>query len=127
MLFIDRLAEEQIEAAIRRGELDDLPGQGRRLELEDDLLVPEALRVAYRLLKNAGCLPPEFALRNQVCELEGLLQQAETDGESQAISGRLGLLKARLAVMGREFDLALQESTYRRKLLHRLAGATSDG
>ena len=121
MLYIDRLAEEQIEAAIRRGDLDDLPGQGQRLELEDDRVIPEALRVAYRALKNAGCLPPEFGLRNEINELEGLLHQAEADAESRAIRRRLCLLKTRLALRGRELNLSSQEGAYRQKLLDRLA------
>jgi hypothetical protein len=53
------LAERRIEEAIARGELDDLPGAGRPLELDDDRLVPEELRLAYRILKNAGYVPPE--------------------------------------------------------------------
>ncbi len=121
MLYIDRLAEEQIEAAIRRGDLDDLPGQGQRLELEDDRIIPEDLRVAYRVLKTAGCLPPEFGLRNEITELEGLLHRAETDAESQAVRRRLSLLKARLALQGRELNLSSQEGAYRQKLLERLA------
>jgi len=49
------LAERRIEEAIARGEFDDLPGAGRPLELDDlDPLVPEELRLACRILKNAG-------------------------------------------------------------------------
>ena len=121
MLYIDRLAEEQIEAAIRRGELDDLPGEGQRLQLEDERVIPENLRVAYRVLKNAGCLPPEFGLRSEIRELEGLLHQAEVDAESQALRRRLCLLKTRLALQGRELHLSTQEGAYRQKLLDRLA------
>jgi len=49
------LAERKIEEAIERGEFDDLPGAGRPLDLDDlDPLLPEELRMAYRILKNAG-------------------------------------------------------------------------
>jgi hypothetical protein len=49
------LAERKIEEAIARGEFDDLPGAGRPLELDDiDPLIPEELRLVYRILKNAG-------------------------------------------------------------------------
>jgi hypothetical protein len=49
------LAERKIEEAIARGEFDDLPGAGRALDLDDvDPLLPEELRMAFRLLKNAG-------------------------------------------------------------------------
>jgi len=52
------LAERRIEEAIARGEFDDLPGAGRPLELDDvDPLLPEELRLAYRILRNAGFSP----------------------------------------------------------------------
>jgi hypothetical protein len=57
--MLDFLAEKAIQDAIARGELDALPGAGRPLELDDDALIPEELRLAYRILKNAGCVPAE--------------------------------------------------------------------
>lgn len=123
MLLLDSLAEEKISSAIRRGELDDLPGRGQPLPAEDLSGVPEALRVAYRLLKNAGCLPPELALRNQIREVEGLLSRVESADEVARLQRRLCLLKARLALRGREFDLLAREGEYREKLLRRLARA----
>lgn len=120
MLLIDRLAEEQIRAAIDRGELDHLPGQGKPLTLEDDSAVPAELRVAYRFLRNAGCLPPELQLRGEIRQLEGLLQRIEADAEEQQVRRRLCLLKTRLALRGHEVDLLAQEGAYREKLLRRL-------
>ena len=58
--MLDFLAERRIAEAQSRGELDNLPGAGRPLELDDDALVPEDLRLAYRILKNAGFVPPEI-------------------------------------------------------------------
>jgi hypothetical protein len=57
--MLDFIAEQRIAEAIANGELDDLPGAGKALELDDDALVPEELRVAHRILKNAGIAPPE--------------------------------------------------------------------
>ena len=54
MLLLELLAEKKIAEAAERGDLDDLPGAGRPLDLEDDALVPEELRMANRILKNAG-------------------------------------------------------------------------
>ncbi len=59
MLAFELIAEKRIAEAIERGELDDLPGEGRTLVLDDDRLVPEELRMAYRILKNAGYVPQE--------------------------------------------------------------------
>ena len=120
MLLLDRLAEEQIAAAERRGEFEDLEGNGRPLALEDESLVPEPLRVAHRLLNNAGCLPPELMLRRQISELESLLHNAVTCDERGSIRNRLELLRARLSAGGRETNLLLQDGLYREKLLTRL-------
>ena len=43
MYLIDKLAEEKITEAIGRGELDNLPGAGKPLHLDDDSLVPEVM------------------------------------------------------------------------------------
>ena len=120
MLLLDRLAEEQIKAALNRGDLDDLPGVGRPLKLEDDSAVPEELRAAYRLLKNAGCMPAEFTMRNEILQLEGLLMQVETDTESESLRRRLSLLKTHLAISGHQLNLLAEEGAYREKLLSRL-------
>ncbi len=127
MLLIDSLAEEQIQSAIRRGDFDDLPGQGKPLKLDDDMGIPDELRVAYRILRNAGCLPPELTLRHEIHELEGLLSQVEMELEQQALRRRLCLLKARLAMHGREINLLAQEGAYHDKLMRRMAGAIPVG
>jgi len=57
--MLEFIAEQKIAEAIARGELDALPGAGRPLELDDDALIPEELRAANRILKNAGLTPPE--------------------------------------------------------------------
>jgi hypothetical protein len=46
MNLLDQIAEARIQAAIDQGELRDLPGQGKPLQLDDDSAIPEELRVA---------------------------------------------------------------------------------
>jgi hypothetical protein len=121
MLLVDSLAEEHILAAIRRGEFDDLPGQGQPLILEGDSAVPDELRVGYRILKNAGCLPPEVALKKEIREVEGLLNQVITGTEQQTIRRRLCLLNARLAMQGYDGNLLVREQAYREKLVDKMA------
>ena len=82
MLLLDALAENRISAAINDGAFDDLAGTGSPLHLDDDSAVPETLRVAYRILKNAGYLPPEQMLRREISQLETLLLQAKEFGWS---------------------------------------------
>ncbi len=120
MFLIQKLAEEKIAAAIERGEFEDLPGQGKPLELDDNRNVPEELRAAYRLLKNSGYLPPEMALQKEIREVEGLLLQVDADKEEKSLMKRLNLLRCRLAGEGGGKDLFVEEAQYRQKLLEKL-------
>ena len=101
MTLLDRLVDQRIEAAIAAGELDDLPGAGKPLSLDDDTLVPEELRVAHRILKNAGFLPPEVEARREIASVTSLLRHATDDESRRHALARLALLEARLEAQGR--------------------------
>ncbi len=83
-----RLAESKIRTAIARGEFDNLPGQGEPLELEDLSRVPAELRMGFKLLRNAGCLPPELEARKEAARL-GTLVAATGDANERARLSRL--------------------------------------
>jgi hypothetical protein len=119
MNLLDQIAETRIQEAIERGELRDLPGEGRPLQLDDDSAIPEELRAAYRILKNAGFLPPELQLRKEVREAEQLLHQLP-EGERSRARVRLELLQLRLAANRRQPINLLLEDHYRQRLLERL-------
>jgi len=53
MHVLEWIAERRIEEAVARGELQGLPGEGRPLDLYEDPLVPEDMKMARRILKNA--------------------------------------------------------------------------
>ena len=55
---LQTIAEERIREAQEQGVFDNLPGQGAPLKESDDSNIPEELRMAYHILKNAGCVPP---------------------------------------------------------------------
>jgi len=100
--LFQRLAEQRILEAQRKGEFDDLPGKGKPLELEDLSWVPDELRIGYIVLKNAHVLPPEAELLKDIHILEHLLKHVEDEGERKALAKsihwkviRLDLLKRR--------------------------------
>lgn len=74
MWLLDQWAERHICDAQNKGEFENLPGSGEPLILDDDSHIPPELRAGYRLLKNAGCLPPELQQRNEAVELADLLK-----------------------------------------------------
>ena len=75
-----KIVEERIRAAQLKGQFDDLDGRGK--PLPPDVIgdtVPEDLRLSYRILKNADCVPAEVELQREIRRTEDLLAgMAET-------------------------------------------------
>ena len=76
-----KIADRKITEAMMNGEFDNLSGKGKCLKLEDETWVPEDLRMTYRLLRNAGYVPPEIELRNEIINLKNLLDTLDDDKE----------------------------------------------
>ncbi len=72
------LAEKAIRESQERGEFDGLSGQGRPLPETDDPYMPKTLRMAYKVLKNAGYIPKEVEDQREIRSLIECLEQ-ETD------------------------------------------------
>lgn len=81
-----RIAEAKIRAAIEAGELDQLPGKGRALVLEDDRGVPADLRMAFRVLRRANVLPEELEIRRELVSLEALILACEDEREARRLA-----------------------------------------
>lgn len=119
MWLIDQLAEQHIRAAQEKGELSNLPGEGAPLELEDDSQVPEELRSGYRLLKNAGFLPPELEMRREALEISDLLRNLDPEDQRyREQSKRLLVLELQLRQAG--MSTAFLQGTYGEVIRERL-------
>jgi len=116
------IAERRILEAMERGEFDNLPGKGKPIVQEDLSAVPEELRMAYKVLKNAGCVPPEIELTNEVASLRRMILGME---ESEEKTGKLRELNFKLMKleMTRKRPLCLDLlPEYQEKLLDKLKG-----
>ena len=119
MWLIDQLVEQQIRAAQEKGELNNLPGEGAPLQLEDESGVPPELRTAYRLLKNSGFLPPELEMRREAVQLNDLLQLLDPDDhQASEFKKRLTLLEMKLQQAGMSTDFLRGE--YGGAIRHRM-------
>ncbi|MFO7277270.1 MAG: DUF1992 domain-containing protein [Pseudomonadota bacterium] len=123
---VTALAERRIREAMERGEFDNLPGAGQPLDLDDDSHVPEELRAAYRLLKNAGMVPPELELRRELANAEQLLALASTPEERSVAYRRWRVLEARLALTAGHRRSMQLEQQYFSRVLEKLSGARED-
>jgi hypothetical protein len=116
------IAEEKIREAMTRGEFDNLPGAGKPLALEDDSMVPGELRIAYKILKNAGCLPPELEMRKEIVTLKSLLSTIEEEDEKRRKLKELDGKLLRLNLM-RKRPLHLEDfPEYRDRVIEKLTG-----
>ena len=129
MNLIDHLVEQKISEAIARGELSGLPGEGAPLQLDDDVLIPEQLRMAYRILRNAGFVPPEVAALREIGDLRERIEELSHDGDRSRALRKLQCLQLRLEASGRFRHVSHSLSAYTEKLLDRMqkADETDDG
>ena len=119
MRALDLLAERKIAEAIERGEFSRLPGEGRPLALDDDAMIPQDMRLAYRVLKNAGYVPPEVEALRGLRELERWLELAADDESRRQAVLKLDLLRAQLEARGMPCSAATLR-TYREQVLAKL-------
>jgi hypothetical protein len=99
MDFLKRIAEERIREAMERGEFDNLPNKGKPLNLDDDSLVPEDLRMAYSVLKNTGYLPPELELKKEIVSLRDLINTIDDDEKRLKRLRELNFKLMKLSIM----------------------------
>lgn len=76
-----KIAEERIIRAIEEGAFDNLRGAGKPLLFEDETGIPEDLRLAYRVLKNSGFVPPDLEARKEITNLMHLISTLDDDAE----------------------------------------------
>lgn len=97
---MDKLIEERIRKAQAEGELNNLPGEGQPLNLIEDLLIPEELRMVCRVLKNSGYVPPEVEELKQLRQLEAIVASDALEGERLAARKRMEFLLMKLEQSG---------------------------
>jgi len=124
MKLLDALVEQRIAAAAARGEFDDLPGAGLPQDLDDDLLVPEEVRVANRILKNAGFVPPAVEQLRALRELEDELAGVSDRAEQRRLRARL--LALDMALESLRGGPMVVPHEYRRRIAGRLLERAAD-
>lgn len=125
MDFFIRLAENRILEAIEAGHFDDLQGKGRPLKLEDDSQVPPELRMAYKIMKMADCLPPELEMRKEVVRLQDLVASLPDEAEKLKQMRRLNFLVMKLGIMRKMSPLLEEHDLYTPKILEKLESKES--
>jgi hypothetical protein len=118
--FFQRIAENRILEAIENGLFDNLQGMGKPLKFEDESHIPLELRMAYKILKNAGCLPPELELRKEIVQLQDLVANLPDEAEKLKQMRRLNFLVMKLGMTRTVSPQLLEHDLYNPRILERL-------
>ena len=116
----EKIVEERIRRAQKKGEFDNLQHAGQPLAFEEDRHIPEELRLAHKILKNADCLPPEIEIKKEIQRTEDLLTHMADTTQRYRMLKKLNFLIMKLNTIrnsSAEFDVPQQ---YENKLADRI-------
>uniref|UniRef100_A0A7C4RTH7 DUF1992 domain-containing protein n=1 Tax=Desulfatirhabdium butyrativorans TaxID=340467 RepID=A0A7C4RTH7_9BACT len=119
----EKIVEERILAAQRNGEFDHLPGRGKPLEFEEDGHIPEDLRLAHKILKNADCLPPELSLKQEIRQTQELLSGMQDTQEKYRLLKKLNFMIMKLNSMRQKTIHLEMPQQYAELLIERMTGS----
>jgi len=117
MYAFQKIIEKKIQDAQDNGDFDDLPGKGKPIHLEDDRNIPEELRLTYKILKNADCLPPELELRKEIRTMEDMLENIPDEKEKYKHIKKINYKIMQLNMMGKGSPLLGESEFYYRKVI----------
>lgn len=122
MDIFSRIAERKIMQAMEQGEFERLENAGKPLNLDDDAWVPEDLRIAYRVLKNSGCLPPELELRKEIITLREMMRTIDDNEDRLRKLRELNFKLLKLCEMRKNPLLFHDLPEYEEKICQKLGG-----
>ena len=109
------IAERRIAQAIEDGTLRTDSWKNKPLPLDDDSFVPDDLKMAYKILKNSGFVPPEVETRKEIQKLEDLISQTEDEHQRLRQMKKLNVLLMKLDNQrSRPSSIEHDEDYYRR-------------
>lgn len=83
------MVEAIIKEAMERGEFDNLPGKGQPIDLTEYFEMPEEVRLANSVLKNAGMASPEVELLKEIAGLKQTLGAELDEKKKQEIEQQI--------------------------------------
>jgi hypothetical protein len=115
------IAEQKIAQAMQERDLNSPRWKNRPLPLEDDRFVPDDLKMAYKILKNSGYLPPEIEDRKEVKRIEDLIAATEDEHERLKQMKKLNVLMMKIDAR-RSFSSSISEQQdYYQKVVERIS------
>jgi len=120
MSIFEKIAERKIEQAMANGEFDNLAFKGQPLPPDDMDMVPEDLRMAYKILKNAGIVPEEIELQKNIVTLTELLNACADAEERKNIRIKINEKQLRYNIIMEARGLKKLDPVYNDKIMDKL-------
>jgi len=121
MFGYHKIVERKIKEAEIKGSFDNLPGQGKPLNFVDESNIPEDLRLAYKILKNANCLPPELDLKKDIRQMEDMLNNISDEKEKYRQIKRINFKIMELNMLRPKSPSLEDDQIYYSKVLERFS------
>jgi hypothetical protein len=100
MAGVDEVIRQWVQKVEQTGELRNSPGFGKPFELNDGFLeTPAELRMAYKILKDAGYVPAEVEMVQQLATLREQLDATRGEAEQRALKIKIAALQQKVAMM----------------------------
>ena len=119
MFNFQKIIEKKIKDAQKKGDFDDLPGSGEPIKIEDDSHIPEDLRLVYKILKNANCIPPEIQLRKDIRRMEDMLEGIKDEKEKYRQIKKINFLIMQLNMTRKASPLLADTEIYYDKIVEK--------
>jgi hypothetical protein len=117
----EKIVEERIKTAHENGSFDNLAGKGKPFVLEDLPVAAGDCRLAHKILKNAGFLPPELELKKQISQTELLLQSTEAgSAHHREVRRKLNYLLTKLDLLRGGISPLITDQ-YQEKIINKIS------
>ena len=121
MNSLARIAEQKILEAMQTRSLTTSKYKNKPLPIENDYNVPDDLKMAYKIMKNSGYLPPEIEERKEVQRLEELIAATEDEHERLQQMRKLNVLLMKIDSKRSTPANISQQDDYYRKVVERVS------
>lgn len=100
MSGVDEIIRQWVQKVEGSGEVRNLPGFGEPLRFEDGFLeTPGELRMAYKILKNAGYVPAEIEMLQRLAALREQLNATQDAAQQRELKLKIAQAQQKASVM----------------------------
>jgi hypothetical protein len=97
---VDEIIKQWVERVEKTGELKHIEGFGKPFKFQDGYLeTPDDLRMAYKILKDAGYVPAEVEMLNRLAALREDLAATQDVEEQRTLRVKIAEMQQKVSMM----------------------------